>query len=128
MSKHWQEYLKASYDLIIESEGQTKVYLDDQVECYLVHLFAKNFDRIDIYQEAIAIRMLSVRSRREYQPIADECLLINSWPIKHRRWPSENYFVDMGSIAYGLAGLEYMENNFSSASKVLKQVLSKKIS
>ena len=127
MIQHWQEYLKVSYDLILESEGQVRVYLDDQVEAYLVHLFAKNFERTDIYNEAIALRMLSVKNRDEYRPIADECLLIDTWPIKHRRWPSDRYFKDMGSIAYGLAGLDYMEINFNQASRVLRQVLNKKI-
>jgi hypothetical protein len=125
--RHWQEYLKVSYDLILESEGQTKIFLANEVEAYLVHLFARNFERTDIYQEAIALRMLSVKKRDEYLPIADECLIIDSWPIKHKKWPSENYFKDMGSIAYGLAGLSYMEQNFTYASVVLRQVLNKKL-
>ena len=48
MSKYWYEYVKASYDLVIESEGQSEVFLEDEVEVYVVHLFARNFTRTDI--------------------------------------------------------------------------------
>ena len=117
---HWQDYIRAAYDLILESEGQSSIYLDDEVEAYIVHLFARNFTRTDIGQEPIAIKMLS--GTTNYQPIADECLLIHSYPLKKRRWPTESYYSDMGVIAYGLANIEIMEQNFESASKVLNSV------
>lgn len=125
MSRYWQEYVRAAYDLILESEGQVAVYLDHDVEAYVVHLFAKNFERTDIGDVAIAIKMLNVQNRAEYQPIGDECLLVNSWPIKRRRWPSDTYYKEMGCIAYGMAGLNHMESNFDLASKVLHKVFSK---
>lgn len=127
MSRYWQEYVRAAYDLILESEGQVAVYLDQEVEAYIVHLFAKNFERTDIGEQAIAIKMLSVQNRSEYQPIGDECLLVNSWPIRRRRWPSETYYKDMGCIAYSMAGLDHMEINFDMASQVLHSVFSKTV-
>ena len=117
--KYWQEYIRVAYDLVIESEGQTGTFLEDEVEVYLVHLFAKNFNRTDIGEQPIAIQILS---SQQYQPIADECLLINSFPLKKQRWPSDTYYIDMGTIAYGLADLPKMEQNFENASRVLHTI------
>jgi len=119
MSVHWPDYVRAAYDLILESEGQSRTYLDNDVEAYVVHLFAKNFLRTDIGEQPIAIQILSSKN---YQPIGDECLLINSYPLKKRRWPSETYYVEMGTVAYGLANLPKMEEHFENASRVLHTV------
>jgi hypothetical protein len=116
---HWQEYVRAAYDLIIESEGLSSTFLDHEVEAYVVHLFAKNFNRTDIGDTPVAIQILSTNN---YQPIGDECLLINSFPLKKRRWPSNTYYIEMGTIAYGMANLTLMEKNFENASKVLHTV------
>lgn len=116
---YWQEYVRAAYDLIIESEGLSSTFLDHEVEAYVVHLFAKNFNRTDIGDTPVAIQILSTDN---YQPIGDECLLINSFPLKKRRWPSNTYYIEMGTIAYGMANLTLMEKNFENASKVLHTV------
>jgi hypothetical protein len=118
-------YIKAAYDLIMESESKTNTYLDNQVEEYLVLLFANNFQRTDIGEEAIAIQMLEacqVKGTEHYQPIADECLLIHSYPLNRKRWPTETYYMEMGMTAYGLANIEIMESNFEPASRVLRRV------
>jgi hypothetical protein len=112
----WQEFVKASYDLVMESESLSKTYLQDEVETYLVHLLAKNFNKLNIDNEAIAIQILSGTN---YQHIGDECLLINSYPLSRRRWPTNTYYRDMGTIAYGMANMTVMENNFDPASLVL---------
>jgi len=117
---HWQDYVRAAYDLILESEGQNAVYLDNEVETYVVHMFAKNFLRTNIGEQPIAIQILTTDN---YQPVADECLLINSYPLKRRRWPSDTYYIEMGKVAYGLANIEIMEANFEQASRVLHSVL-----
>lgn len=126
MYEYWHEYRKAAYDLIIESEGLTATYLDNEVEAYIVHLFATNFNRTDIGDNPIAIQMLTaMQSNKNYKPIADECLLINSFPFKRRRWPTKTYYKDMGQIAYGMANLAKMEQNFELASRVLHAVFKK---
>ena len=123
MTQYWQEYVKAAYDLIIETEGKYNLILEHEVEAYIVHLFAKNFNRTDIGQCPVAIQFLTEmqkpKKQARYQPIADECLLINSYPLNRRRWPSETYYKDMGCIAYGLARISEMETYFDQASQVL---------
>lgn len=126
MSTYWVEYRKVAYDLILESQGQSQIFLDNEVEAYIVHLFANNFNRVDIGEEPIAIKILtSMQNSKNYAPIADECLLINSFPFKRKKWPSETYYRDMGQIAYGLANMVKMETNFDDASKVLHTVFKK---
>jgi hypothetical protein len=120
----WQDFVKASYDLVMESEGLAKTFLDDEVENYVVHLLAKNFVKLQINEEAIAIQILSGNN---YQYIGDECLLINSYPLRRKRWPSDTYYRDMGTIAYGMACIPKMETNFDSASKVLHTVFCRKV-
>jgi len=126
MITYWQEYVKAAYELIIESEGRCNIILEQDVEAYIVHLFAKNFNRVDIGNNPIAIQLLTEmqkpKKQAKYQPIADECLLINSYPLSKRRWPSDTYYRDMGCIAYGLANISEMENNFEVASRVLHEM------
>jgi len=128
MSKYWLEYVKSCYDLVVESEGHAHLILDHEVEAYVVHLMAKNFERTDIGQIAIAIQMLSVLqsgTRDQLLPVADECLLIYSYPLKRASWPSPNYYRDMGITAYGLAG-HIMERHFEPAGKILSAIFSLK--
>lgn len=40
---NWQPYLKASWELVMESEGKSQVFLDQELEAYLVHMMARNF-------------------------------------------------------------------------------------
>lgn len=115
----WNDFVRASYDLVMESESLSNTYLQDEVETYIVHLLAKNFNNLNINNEAIAIQILQ---GGDYQYIGDECLLINSYPLKQRRWPSLTYYRDMGTIAYGMANITVMESNFDNASKVLHSV------
>jgi len=126
MNSHWLEYRRAAYDLILEIEGQTSTYLDNEVEAYIVHLFATNFERTDIGVTPVAIRMLTAMQKgKNYHPSGDECLLINSFPFRRCKWPSETYYRDMGQIAYGMANLSKMEQNFEMASRVLHSVFKK---
>ncbi len=128
-SEDWFEYVKSSYDLVMESEGQTKIILEHEVEAYVVHLIAKNFNRLDIGEQPIAIKMLEAvqnGTKNDLLSVADECLLIDSFPLKKSKWPNKNYYKELGITAYGLAG-HIMEKNFYPASKILFFVFNRKI-
>ncbi len=127
-NKHWLEYVKHCYDLVIEAEGNTQLILNHEIEAYVVHLMAKNFNRIDIGETPIAIQLLtSLQNRLAKEKLlhtADECILIHSFPLKKSKWPNQNYYRDMGTIAYGLAE-HAMEKHFDNASKVMSGIFNR---
>lgn len=103
--KHFLEYRRASYDLIMEAEGRSGIALDGEVEAWVVHTFACYLDRPHIPSDTIATRMLSsVNETGEMRKlhlneIAQECILIDGLRLNQRRWPSPSYYHDMGVLA-----------------------------
>ena len=129
MHKYWFDYVKGCYDLVVESEGYVDIKLSHTAEAYVVHLMAKNFNRTDIGDKAVAIQLLEAvnsKNRANYLAVADECLLIHSYPLKQHRWPTKTYYMEMGTIAYGLAGHE-MEEKFAHAALILNAIFSRSI-
>lgn len=131
--KYWQEYVRSSYDLVLEAEGKAAVYLNDDIESYLVRLLARWFDRADIPPETpVAILLMTAMQKpkeQELAKVADICLFYDSFKIKHQRWPSNSYYRDMGQIAYGMAYTasndrlyNQLETKFSSCSKILSNI------
>jgi len=128
--KNWFEYVKVGYDLIVEAEGESRVVLTHDVEAYIVHMFARNLERTDIGEMPVAIQLMEAMgngNREVLTRVGDECLLINSFPFKRKRWPSASYYVDMGTISYGFAGNQHLceEVNFRLASTVLNWMFQK---
>lgn len=127
MSKYWFDYVKTCYDLVVESEGFTHLILEHEVEAYVVHLMARNFERTDIGSTAVAISLMQAMNsgnKDSLLSVADECLLIHSYPFKKKKWPSPTYYQDMGTTAYGLAG-HMMEEHFVPAGLVLNAIFKK---
>lgn len=127
MNKFWFEYVKSCYDLVLESEKTTSIILNHEVEAYIVHLLAKNFERTDIGDNIMALQIMEAlhkKNNSELLSIGDECLLIYSYPFRKSKWPSNDYYKDIGIIAYGLAN-HIMEKHFNLASKILYTVFNK---
>ena len=135
--QNWQPYVKAGWELVVEAQGVSQTYLEPDVEAFLVHTVARRFERTDLWEQPIAIKMLSAQNLpgRQRQPImrgiGEECLFIDAWEIKQRRWPTLQYFADVGEIAFGMAStstnpadelLELVSANFKFMSRVLRQV------
>jgi len=51
----WQPYIKASWELVVQAEGRTKVMLDNDLEAYLVHMMARNFRNLRLPPELICL-------------------------------------------------------------------------
>ena len=129
MSKYWFDYVKSCYDLIIEAEGQTAIILEHEVEAYLVHLMANNFQRTDIGSQAVALQImqaLQTRDKTRLLAAADECLLIHSYPLRQGRWPSPSYYHDMGVTAYAMAE-HVMQRHFDISSKILSKLFQRSV-
>ena len=136
--KHWQTYIRSSYELVVEAEGKTAIYLTDDVENYLVRLVAKWFDKQDIPPDTpVAILMMTAMQvgtsknirYTQLKDVGDICLFYDSFKIKQRRWPTINYYKDMGTTAYGMAHVysndnlyEQLEGNFTLCSKILSNI------
>ena len=128
--KYWLDYVRHCYDLVLESEGHTDLILDHEVEAYVVHLMARNFERTDIGQVAVAIKMMQALNeggKSSLVEVADECLLIHSYPLKRQRWPTATYYQDMGMTAYGMAG-HIMEEHFIPAGRILNAIFRRTVS
>lgn len=99
------EYVKAGYEVVMIAEARSKISLEHEIEAWVVHLIARYMETPDISQEPIAIKMLKSvnesgeRRKQQLQQIAEECLLIDGFELNSRRWPSANYYRDMGKLA-----------------------------
>jgi hypothetical protein len=108
----------------VESEGLTDLVLEQEVEAYVVHLMANNFQNNIIGNNAVAINMMHAMQtgkREDFLRVGDECLLIHSYPLRQNRWPTLTYYHDMGTSAYGMAN-HIMEEHFEPAGKVLNAI------
>jgi len=124
---NWFDYVKSCYDLVIESEGIAQTVLNEDTESYVVHLMARNFERTDIGEQPVALTMMAaVNSRRrpDLLAVADECLLIHSFPMRRHRWPSNTYYHDIGTTAYGLAA-HAMEQQFDAAARIIHAIFNR---
>lgn len=135
--EHWQSYVRASWELVVEAQGITQTYLEPDVEAFLVHVMARSFDRTDFWSVPIAIKMLEAKSLPDnkkkpvLRSVGEECLFIDAWEFKKTRWPDKFYFKQMGSIAFGIASLatrpadellDMASSQFSNMSQVLRGV------
>lgn len=135
--KYWAEYVRAGYEMVLEAQGRSQLYLDNDMEAFLVHVVARTFERTDIWNEPVAIKLMTAQQLPSHQKqsalrtVGEECLFIDGWQIKQNRWPGPNYFEDMGRLAFGFASvatrpaddlLEAASNNFKQASLVLRSV------
>ena len=136
--RDWNPYIRAGWELVTEATQVTPVYLDPEIEHFLVFTIARTIERNDIGRESVAIKILEAKSvprGQTRQPIlraiGEECLFIDAWDIKKRRWPSETYYSEMGQIAFMQSSLSTRPNNellekasniFVILSKVLKSV------
>ena len=121
----WFDYVKVGYELVTEHASLMAVKLDHHTECQIVHIFAKNLKRTDIGIYPVATQLMAavqINDKQALSKVGDECLIIQSFPLRFHRWPSDSYYIDMGTIGYGLAGNNIMEKHFVTASKILNSM------
>jgi len=128
---NWQPYVRASWELVVESEGRTKIFLQEEIEAYLVHMMARIFTDPSIPPDIIALEFANAKTKGDYQRIGDSCLFIDAWDIKRAKLVSRSYYKDVGQIAYSAASLkdrpadqllDTVAQNFAFLSLVLRAV------
>jgi len=106
-------YVKHAYEIVLEGEYKAGITLDHETEAYVVQLMARYIDRPELNKEPVATKMLSGlqmpadKKRAVLKNVADECLLINGLELGRTKWPTENYYIDMGRLAY--SNVAYIE-------------------
>lgn len=128
---NWQPYVRASWELVMESEGKVKIYLEQEIEAYLVHMMARTFTDPSIPPDIIALEFANAKTKGDYQRIGDSCLFIDAWDVKRAKLVERDYYIKMGQIAYSTASIkdrpsdelmENVSNNFTFLSKVLRGI------
>ena len=135
---NWKEYVRNSYELVVEAEKRTAIYLHEDVEYYLVRLMAKWFDHSDVPPDTpVAIMLMSAMhmpgsvKEMQLQQVGEACLFIDGFGIKQRRWPSQTYYKDMGRMAFAFLHTHTrddlygeLEYNFPMCSAIIKNIRS----
>ncbi len=128
-SAHWLSYVKSCYDLVMEAQSKTRNTLPHEVEAYVVHLMAKNFESMQLQSSPVCLQILealqnpdilhkaSQMQEMKLVAVGEQCLLIQGLHFFQSKWPSHDYFSKMGTIAYGLAG-HMMEHYFAQATDI----------
>ncbi|MEY3982313.1 MAG: hypothetical protein RLZZ281_1182 [Pseudomonadota bacterium] len=127
----WQPYLKASWELIMESEGKSQVFLDQELEAYLVHMMARNFRNNAFPPDIVCLEFARAKTRDDFRQIGDSCLFVDAWDVRRARLVERNYYEKMGQIAYTSAAVvarpaeqlfELIAKEFATLSRVLRQL------
>lgn len=130
---NWEPFIKASWQLVMESEGKTQIYLKEDLEAYLVHMMARSMSDPGIPPDIICTEFIGAKSKEDFRRIGDSCLFIDAWNVRRAKTVAQDYYENMGRIAYSYAAIrskptdelfETVAKNFSFLSKVLKGVKS----
>ena len=103
---NWEVYVRESYDLVRRAECELTITLTHEIEAYLVHLFAHYLDKPLINTEPLGLKLLSSNQmpthvrKQTLKEVGDQCLLIHAMEWGKRRWPSQEYYADLGQAAY----------------------------
>ena len=135
--KYWMDYVKASYEVILYGESKAGIILEQEIEACVVHTFARYMENPNIPTDAIAIQLMTSLNetgeirKQHLQKVAEECILIDGLHLNSRKWPSKNYFVEMGKVALGYRAYaqrppelfyETIANNMDNISRVLHRI------
>lgn len=102
---NWAEYVKASYELVMEAQHRACTMLDYDVGAFVVHTVAKHMSAPINTHEAVAIKLLqAVNAPRALRKsaltvVCEQCVLIDGLQLNRSRWASSDYYKNMGVIA-----------------------------
>lgn len=103
---NYEHYLQHSYDAVKRAESMLATTLTEDLEAYLVHLFAKYMDKPTVNTDPVCIKLLESTTKPVSQRIpilkevGDECLLIDAMEWGKPRWPTDTYYLEIGQSAY----------------------------
>ncbi|MFM8466689.1 MAG: hypothetical protein ACKOAO_03905 [Oxalobacteraceae bacterium] len=128
---NWQPYIRASWEIVLECESRSQLFLDEELEAYLVHMMARNFRKRDFPPEIVCLEFSRARSSEDFRQIGDGCLFVDAWDLRRAKLVNRDYYEKMGQAAYVYAAsvarpmdqlLNRLAREFSLLSRVLRVV------
>ena len=80
--KHWQPYIKAGWEIVMEAQGKSQVFLASDMEAFLVHVIARTIDKPNMWERPVAVKILGAQTlsgshrATALQSIGEECVLV----------------------------------------------------
>ncbi len=128
---NWQPYIRASWEIVMECENRSQLYLDEELEAYLVYMMARNFRNHDFPPELLCLEFTRARTQDDFRQIGDSCLFVDAWGVRRARLVSHDYYEKLGQTAYSYAAavtrpidelLNRVAREFGTLSRVLRGV------
>ena len=113
---NWQPYIRASWEIVMECESRSQVFLDEDLEAYLVHMVARNFRKRDFPPEIVCLEFHRARTYEDFRQIGDSCLFVDAWDLRRAKLVEHDYYEKIGQTAYSYA---------ASASRPMNQLLNR---
>ncbi len=100
---HWQPYIRASWEIVMECENRSQLFLDEELEAYLVYMVARNFRNHRMPPDVLCLEFSRARTQDDFRQIGDSCLFVDAWDVSRARLVSPDYYEKLGQAAYGYA-------------------------
>ncbi len=125
---NWQPYLRASWEIVMECENRSRLFLDQELESYLVHMVARNFRNPRLVPEIVCLEFSHARTPEDFRRIGDSCLFVDAWDVRRARLVENDYYEKLGQTAYGYAAAisrpaDGLFNRIALEFRLLSQVL-----
>ena len=66
---NWQPYIRASWEIVMECESRSQLFLDEELEAYLVHMMARNFRQRNFPPEIVCLEFSRARTSNDFRQI-----------------------------------------------------------
>jgi hypothetical protein len=125
---NWQPYIRASWEIVMECENRCQLFLDEELEAYLVHMMARNFRKQDFPPEIVCLEFTRARTSEDFRQIGDSCLFVDAWDIRRAALVGRDYYEKMGQAAYSYAAsvarpADQLLNRIAREFRLLSRVL-----
>ncbi len=125
---NWQPYIRASWEIVMECENRSQLYLDEELEAYLVYMMARNFRNRRFPPEVLCLEFTHARTQEDFRQIGDSCLFVDAWDVSRARLVNSDYYEKLGQAAYAYAAsasqpIDELFNRIAREFSRLSQVL-----
>lgn len=102
---NWQPYLRASWEIVMECESRSQLFLDEELESYLVHMMARNFRNPPLVPDIVCLEFSRAKTPEDFRQIGDSCLFVDAWGVRRARLVGTDYYEKLGQTAYAYAAV-----------------------